>query len=114
MALNITYKPVHTSVYTSVYTSSANFSLGFRCISLTTYLTFPLGLPGASQAVLVVKEPACQCRRHKRLSFNPWVRKIPYRGAWQPTPVFLPGESHEQRSLAAVVPRVAKSWIPLK
>ena len=31
--------------------------------------------------------------------FHPWVRKIPWRRAWQPTPVFLPGESHEQRSL---------------
>ena len=31
--------------------------------------------------------------------FNPWVRKIPWRRKWQPTPVFLPGESHGQRSL---------------
>ena len=39
------------------------------------------------------KEPACQCRRHKRQKFDPWVGKIPWRRAWQPTPVFLPGES---------------------
>ena len=39
------------------------------------------------------KEPACQCRRLKRLRFNPWVGKIPWRGTRQPTPVFLPGES---------------------
>ena len=32
--------------------------------------------------------------------FNPWVGKIPWRRAWQPKPVFLPGESHGQRSLA--------------
>ena len=32
-------------------------------------------------------------RRHKTLRFNPWVRKIPWRRTWQPTPVFLPGES---------------------
>ena len=31
--------------------------------------------------------------------FDPWVRKIPWRRAWQSTPVFLPGESHGQRSL---------------
>ena len=43
------------------------------------------------------KEPAYQCRRHRRLGFNPWVRKIPWRRAWQSTPVFLPGESHGQR-----------------
>ena len=35
-----------------------------------------------------------QCRRLKRLGFDPWVGKIPWRRAWQPTPVFLPGESH--------------------
>jgi len=34
-----------------------------------------------------------------RCGFDPWVRKIPWRRAWQPTPVFLPGESHGQRSL---------------
>ena len=45
------------------------------------------------------KEPACQCRRHKRLGFHPWVRKIPWRRKWQPTPIFLPGEFHGQRSL---------------
>ena len=32
--------------------------------------------------------------------FNSWVGKMPWRKAWQPTPVFLPGESHAQRSLA--------------
>ena len=37
------------------------------------------------------KESACQYRGHV---FNPWVRKIPWRSKWQPTPVFLPGKSH--------------------
>ena len=45
------------------------------------------------------KEPACHCRRHKRCGFNLWVGKIPWRRAWQPTAVFLPGESHGQWSL---------------
>ena len=40
------------------------------------------------------KEPTFQCRRHKRHGFNPSVRKIPWKRAWQPTPAFLPGESH--------------------
>ena len=31
--------------------------------------------------------------------FSPWVRKIPGRRKWQPTPLFLPGESHGQKSL---------------
>ena len=36
--------------------------------------------------------------------FDPWVGKIPWRKEWQPTPVFLPGESHGQRSLAGYSP----------
>ena len=46
------------------------------------------------------KETTYQRRRHKRLRFDPWVRKIPWMRAWQPTSVFLPGGSHRQRSLA--------------
>ena len=42
-----------------------------------------------------------QCRRPR---FNPWVRKIPWRREWLPTPVFLPGESHGQRSPAGYSP----------
>ena len=51
--------------------------------------------PGGSSG----KEPAYQCRRHQRHGFDPWVRKICWRRSQQPTPVFLPGEPHEQRSL---------------
>ena len=47
------------------------------------------------------KEPNCQFRRP---GFDPWVGKIPWKRAWLPTPVFLPGESHEQRSLAGCIP----------
>ena len=50
------------------------------------------------------KDSACQCRRRKRLGFNLWVRKIPWRRKWQPTPVSLPGKSHGQRSLAGHSP----------
>ena len=39
-----------------------------------------------------------------RLRFNPWVEKIFWRKAQQPTPVFLPGESHGQRSLSGYSP----------
>ena len=47
------------------------------------------GFPGSTSG----KESAQQCRRHKGHSFNPCIRKIPWRRAWQPTPVFMPGES---------------------
>ena len=50
------------------------------------------------------KEPACQSRRWKRGGFDPWVGKIPWRRAWQPTPILLPGESHGQRSLVGCGP----------
>ena len=53
------------------------------------------GFPGGASG----KEPHCQCRRHKRCAFDPCVGKILWRRAWQPTAVFLPGESHGQRSL---------------
>ena len=49
-----------------------------------------------------------ECRRHKRCRFNPWVGKIPWSREWRPTPVFLPGESHGQRSLAGYGPRGGK------
>ena len=51
------------------------------------------------------KEPACQCRRHKRSRFNPWVRMISWRRVWQPTPVFVPGECHGPRSLPSYGPQ---------
>ena len=54
------------------------------------------------------KESACQCERNKRHGFNPWVGKIPWRRKWQPTPVFLPGESHGQRSLGGYSPQDSK------
>ena len=47
------------------------------------------------------KELTCQRRRRKRCELHPWVRRIPWRRAWQAISVFLPGESHGQRSLVS-------------
>ena len=55
------------------------------------------------------KESASQCRRCKRRRFNPWVRKVPWNRKRQPTPVFLPGESHRQSSLVGHSQGVVKS-----
>ena len=44
------------------------------------------------------------CLKCRRSGFDPWVRKIPWRRKWQPTPVFLPRESHRQRSLVCYSP----------
>ena len=64
----------------------------------------------ASHMALVVKNPPANAGYwHKRCGFDPCVGKIPWRRAWQPIPIFLPGESHGQRSLASYSPRVTKS-----
>ena len=54
--------------------------------------------------LLSSKESSCQFKRLRRHRFYPWVRKISWRKAWQPTPLFLPGESHGQRSLVEYSP----------
>ena len=72
----------------SVYLSSIRINFGF---------------PGGSG----VKNPR-QCKRCRRCGFDSWVGKIPWRRAWQPTPVFLPGESHGRRSLVGYSPQGCK------
>ena len=62
--------------------------------------SFLMDFPGGTSG----KELTRQCKRHKRHGFDPWVLKIPCRRALQPTPVFLLGESHVQRSLAGYSP----------
>ena len=67
--------------------------------------------PGGSDG----KQSACNVRDPK---FHPWVGKIPWRMEWQPTPVFLPGKSHGQRSLEGYSSRGLKKshtteWLTL-
>ena len=63
-----------------------------------------MGFPGGTNG----KEPVCQCSRHKRHKFDPWVKKIHWRGPWKSTPVFLPEESHGQRNLSSYGPHHCK------
>ena len=75
-------------------------------------LFFPIIINYTTASLGAQQSRIClQCRSCRRLGFDPWVRKIPWRRAWLPTPVFLPGESHEQRSLAGY--RLAESRIRL-
>ena len=67
---------------------------------VNTYLCMYSGLPRWHSG----KDSACQRRRRKRLGFSPWFEKTPWRRKWQPTPVFVPGKSHGQRSLADYSP----------
>ena len=68
----------------------------FLCDPLA-FFTMLFSLHRASLLVQRVKNT--NAGRCKRCVFDPWVGKIPWRRAWQPIPVFLPGESHGQRSL---------------
>ena len=78
--------PLLWAEFEGVLLSTSSTSL-FACISLLR--EFPRWLGG--------KESACQCGRCR---FDPWVEKNPWRRKWQPTPIFLPGAFHAQRSLA--------------
>ena len=81
----------------------------FRYIFLNDYLHRNIWNEGLPRW-LSCKEFACQCRR---CGFDRWVRKSSWRMKWQPTPVFLPGESHGQRSLVGYSPwgsRVRHDW----
>ena len=64
----------------------------------------------AFQVVLVVKNLPTNAEDVKILGFDPWVRKIPWKRARQPTPVFLPGDSQEQRNLVGYSPWGRKEW----
>ena len=63
-----------------------------------------LGFPGGTSG----KESTIQCRKRKRHGFNPRVRKMGWRRGCQPTPVFLPAQSHGQRSLAGYSHRITE------
>ena len=76
-------------------------------------ITHPRQWPGACSTPTGLS-PSCQ--RCQRCRFDPWVRKNPWRRAWQPTPVFLPEGSHGQRSLAGYMSkgqRVRHDWSDL-
>ena len=66
----------------------------------------------------VIKKSTCQWRRCKRCRFEPLVGKIPCSTKWQPAPIFLPGESHGQRSLVGYSPwdlrGVRHDWVHLQ
>ena len=64
----------------------------------------PLDFPGGSRWLRV-------CVQYRGPGFDPWVRKIPWRREWQPTPVFLSEEFHEQRIQPMRSHRVGHYWV---
>ena len=95
------------------------FQMPARCIKHLIFqsLVLPISIPFSSISGAYIydlptctsgfpwwlssKERACQCRRR---GLDPWVRKIPWRRKWQPTPLFLCGKSHAQRALEGYSP----------
>ena len=64
----------------------------------------PCGMSGSFPDGSVIKESTSQCKRHRKWEFSPWVRKVPWRRKWQPTPILLPGKSHGQRCMVGYNP----------
>ena len=92
----------HHSSKASILWCSAFFIVQLSHPYMTTGKTIALTrwtFVGKVMSLLAYSISSWQCRRHKRHEFDPWARKIPWRRAWQLTPVFLPGESHGQKSL---------------
>ena len=101
------YAFIHTAVFPlHVYLYACFFSSYYKDPSYVGLM----GLPGSS----VVKNPPNAGGGGVGVGFNPLVRKIPWRRKWPSTPVFLPGKSHGQRSLAGHSPWGRKSWPWLK
>ena len=81
-------------------------SLGQEDLEKEMAVDFPGGASG--------KESACLCRRCKRLRFDPWLGKIPWRRAWQPATYFCLGNPMDRGTWRAVVHRVSRIWTRLK
>ena len=65
-----------------------------------------MGFPGSVSG----KEPACECRRHKKHESYPWVGKIPWRRAWQPTPVFSRVSWTARRSNQSILKEISPEY----
>ena len=80
-------------------------SASLHCYS-SVWVVLPYSLVWASQVALAVKKlPANAGDITDTSSIPGWGEKISWRRKWQPTPVFLPGESHGQRSLVGYSPQ---------
>ena len=86
----------------------SSYNVTLMRFPLSSGVWFPLCEPGQAFITsigllrwLSGKESTCQCRGH---GFDPWVGTISWQREWQPTPVFLLGEFHGQRTLVGYSP----------
>ena len=93
--------PVNSPGWFSFYCFQGSF------VFQPDYLTDNINFKWASQW-LSGKKSTCQCWRHRKPRFDPWVGKIAWRRKWQANPVILPGKSHRQRILVSYTPGVHK------
>ena len=86
--------------------ASWSFQMSQLCIRWPKYWSFNFNISPSSEhpGLISFRMALCKCRRHRRCGFDPWVRKIPWRRKWQPTPVILSGKSNRQRSLVGYSP----------
>ena len=104
-----------SQAYLSKYNAENHFKGSFPVLGSQPLSEVVIKTRSISPLVQLPSHNIClQCRRHKRSGLDPWIGRIPWRRAWQPTPVFLPGESHGQRSPVAMVHGVTKSQTWLK
>ena len=105
-------------IYVDVFSNSLTLtgSPTVSTLTLSTWNQHQVPQVRASQVVLVIKKnkPSCQCKRHKKCGFDPWVGKMPWRRAWQHTPIFLLESPMDRGLWQAIVHTVAKSWSRLK
>ena len=96
----LTIQTFVSKVMSLLFNMLSRFVTAFLPRSKSLLISWLQSLSGGASG----KDPACHCRRHKKPWFDPWVKMIPWRRKWQPSPVFLPGEFHAQRSLAGYSP----------
>ena len=108
-----TQRPAGSPASSDVASRGPSFSiLHFLKPSLICKGLGAVGFPGGANG----EESAYQRRGRKRHWLDPGSGRSPWRTAWQPTPVFLPGESLGQRSLEGYTPldcRVGHNWSDL-
>ena len=99
MKIAITQAGINTTTCTKNNSSNLD-SIGFIYICMSELTSIEYLLCGRYSINHFIHIRSWICLQSRRPRFDSWVGKIPWRRKWQPNPVFSPGESHGQKSLA--------------